>query len=76
MNYGLHIIETPNGRYAFVGNVPNKLGDIVPATKGDVLGQRAWKNEAGELVTRRFPSFETREEAFDYATKKGAHISN
>lgn len=67
----LHVIQFPSGRYGFVGSVPKALGDIVPATRSDVMGGRAFRNEYGEIVTVKFPSFSTEDEARDFASYHG-----
>lgn len=66
MKMDLHVISCPNG-YCFVGNIPVKLAQIVPATKSDVMGQRAFRDENGNLMTYRFPVFQTQQEAVDFA---------
>lgn len=63
----IHIIKNPAGTYSFVGCLPSVLGDEVDATKADVLGCRAYLNEAGELKVIKFPSFPTYDEAAAHA---------
>jgi hypothetical protein len=63
---GLHIINTPSGRYTFVGSIPAHLVETVRATKADVMGGRAWRNEDGEVVTARVPTFSSYQEAMNY----------
>ena len=78
---GLHIIDTPSGRYTFVGSVPTELCELRTATRADVLGGRAFKNSEGDAVAWTVPSFATMAEAMDHASehmapktdKRGAH---
>lgn len=67
-----HIIKCPTGKYAYVGKVPCCLGEIVPATNSDVMGGRAFKNPdnpEGDLVTVKFPVFDTQDEAIEHCHK-------
>lgn len=67
MNYGLHIIQFPSGRYGFVGSIPAALGHEVPADKSAVMGGRAYRNAKGEIVELKFPTFASEQEARDFA---------
>jgi len=70
-----HIVPTPAGTHGFVGSIPFALGDKVPATSNDVSGGRAWTSEkTGVLVTIKFPSFPSAEEANKYALGRGVEI--
>jgi len=69
--YSLTVIQAPNGRFIFVGSVPADLGRIVPATKSDVLGRRSFHDDAGDLVTMKFPSFTTAAAAIEHAAQHG-----
>lgn len=40
MNYGTHILKTPNGRFTFVGSVPIELMNAVEPTRSDVMAGR------------------------------------
>jgi hypothetical protein len=71
MNYGLHIIDTPAGRYVYVGSVPAALCSIVPASKADVMGGRAYANVYGDMVTAKPLSFASYGEAWDAAVYAG-----
>lgn len=71
MNLGLHIIQTPAGRYTYVGAVPAALCDVVPATKADVMGGRAWESVDGELLTAKVKVFASREKAETAARMAG-----
>lgn len=75
MNYGLHIIQFPSGRYGFVGSIPRVLGSEVPASTAAVMGQRAYRNTEGEIVELKFPVFATEAEARAFVTSKGEHTS-
>jgi len=68
---GLHIIKNPAGTYSYVGNVPAVLCAIVPATKDDVMGGRAWESVDGELLTTKVKVFASREEAETAALMAG-----
>lgn len=71
MSFGLHIIDTPSGRYTYVGSVPPALCSIVPASKSDVMGGRAYESVDGDLVTARPLSFASYGEAWDTAVSFG-----
>ncbi len=75
-NLGTHLHHLPSGRWGFVGTLPTSLGKIVPATTADVLGLRAWRNEAGNLVTWRFPAFDSEEAARKFAADAGVKLAN
>jgi hypothetical protein len=66
MNFGVHIIKFPSGRYGFVGSIPTGLGDEVPASKSAVMGSRAYRNNAGEIVELKFPTFDSEAQARAY----------
>lgn len=61
--YQLTIIQFPSGKYGYVGSIPLQLGSEIRATRSDIMGGRAFRNGKGEIVTIKFPSFETREDA-------------
>ncbi len=67
----LVIIKNPAGTYSFAGRIPTNLGCEAPATKADIMGQRAHYNDRGELVTWKFPVFKTESEAIKYARERG-----
>jgi len=74
-NLGLHVIEgSPSARWHYVGRIPTVLGETVPATKADIMGGRAWREDDGGIVTTQFPVFETKQEAFDFARARGAEV--
>lgn len=75
MNLGLHIIQTPAGRYTYVGAVPAALCDVVPATKADVMGGRAWESVDGELLTTKVKVFATYEGAAVAALEAGFTVN-
>jgi hypothetical protein len=72
--FGLHVIKNPAGSFSFVGTIPRELGNEVPATTNDVLGCRAYRNEANKLVVTKFPVFPTRESAVLHAEKHGYEV--
>src|SRR6266702_702968 len=45
-NMGLHTIKCPTGKFAYVGSIPVALAEIVEASTSDVMGGRAWTDEA------------------------------
>ena len=69
--YQLSVIKNPTGTYSYVGSVPHCLGKEVKATRADVMGGRARKNSKGEMVTIKFPIFESKEAAVKFAAEKG-----
>jgi len=75
-NLGLHIIRFPSGRYGFVGSIPVALGEQIPASTSAVLGCRAFRNDAGDLVEWKFPTFDTEQSARDFAMSRNCQIRN
>jgi hypothetical protein len=73
-NLGVHILDCPNGRFAFVGTLPACLGDVVPASTADVMGGRAFEAPNGAIVTMKFPVFDTRAEAVAHAAARGVTV--
>jgi hypothetical protein len=73
-NMGCHIIQFPSKRFGFVGSIPTSLGEQVPASTAAVMGQRAFRNDAGEIVEWKFPVFDSEQAARDFAASKGAVI--
>lgn len=71
----LCVIKNPVGTFMFVGSIPADLGKEVPASTAAVLGCRAFKNEAGELVEIKFPTFPTEAEAVAFAEAKGYEVA-
>jgi hypothetical protein len=74
MSFGLHVLKNPAGTFSFFGDVPSALANLVPATKADVMGGRAFKDHdfgTGGLLTYRFPVFHSRDAAIDYADVRG-----
>ena len=67
----LHIIQFPSGRWGYVGRVPVNLATAIPATTQAVLGCRAWRNEAGDIMEWKFPTFDTAADAVTFAQGKG-----
>jgi hypothetical protein len=73
-NLGLHAMQFPSGKFGYVGSIPTALGIQVPATTAAVMGQRAFRNEAGEIVEWKFPVFDSLQEAVDFAFAKGFEV--
>lgn len=73
-NLGLHIIKNPAGTYSYVGSVPAVLGMEIPANTSAVLGCRAYRNERGELVELKFPTFKSEADAREYASAHGCEV--
>jgi hypothetical protein len=71
MSLGLHIIKAPSGRYVYAGSVPAALCSIVPASKSDVMGGRAYESPDGGWVTAKPLSFASYGEARDAAIYAG-----
>jgi hypothetical protein len=65
------VIQYPTKRWGFAGSIPTTLGTEAPATTSDVMIQRAHRGANGELLTWKFPSFETEAEARDFAAARG-----
>jgi hypothetical protein len=71
-NLGIHVIEFPSKRFGYVGSLPPALGEMVPATTADIMGGRAYTHPTtGDVLTIKFPSFETRSEAIAHAIAHG-----
>lgn len=74
-NMGVHIIESKPGCHIYVGSIPAILGETVKATTADIMGGRAWTDKTtGETVTIKFPRFDTRQAAVDFAESKGVSV--
>lgn len=72
--FGLHIIQYPSGKFGFVGSVPETLGFYTEDIKqADVLSGRV-KEIGGVRKALRFPSFDTKQDAVNYAFRKGVEI--
>lgn len=70
-----HIIESPNGRWSYVGRVPVALTKERDARQADVMGGRAYRRTDGSLATRDVLSFETEIECLAYAELENIEIS-
>jgi hypothetical protein len=70
-NLGLHLDHFPSGKWGYVGSVPAALTNIVPATKDDVMGGRAFKNDKDDLVAPRHMAFNSPIEALENARALG-----
>lgn len=73
---GCHVIDFPSKRWGYVGSIPTVLGTEVPASKADVMGCRSHRNAAGDLVTWKFPTFDSKAEAVAFAAERGVSVSN
>ena len=76
-NCGLHVIKNPPSaakKYSYVGAIPKVLGYEVKANMSDVMGGRAFKNSDGDVVTIKFPSFDSVNDAHEYANARGVHV--
>ena len=71
-NLGLHVIKNPAGSLLVCRL--NVLGYTIPASTAAVMGQRAFRNDAGELVEWKFPVFKSHEEAVLFALVKGCEV--
>jgi hypothetical protein len=73
MNYGLHIIETPTGRFIFVGNVPLQLGYVgYPNMTNEYIQDQLRLPAAYRAIRTR--SFATRAEAQEAALGFGVCV--
>jgi len=66
----LHVIQFPTGRYGYVGSIPKDCCRRLLADKSAIMGQRAVR-EGDDLVEYRTMTFETEQEAIDYAMERG-----
>jgi hypothetical protein len=77
MNYGLHIVGTPTGKFYFVGNVPNALGfvgkDGEPVSDEFVRDQLMLPSAYRSIKSR---VWDTYEEAKQAAEALGFRVSN
>ncbi|MDX1532674.1 MAG: hypothetical protein R3230_00550 [Nitrosopumilaceae archaeon] len=67
----LVIVDHPSGRYGYVGSIPTKLCEKIPATSAALIGGRAWKEDDGKYYEWKVPTFETKQEAIDFAESNG-----
>ena len=65
----LFIIKNPKGKFSFVGKIPTKLCQIVPATRSAILRGRAFEKAPGRMYMFKFPVFETEQEAIEFCKK-------
>ena len=75
-NLGCHIHQFPSGRWGFVGTLPTVLASAVPASTADVMGGRACRGDAGEILTWKFPTFATEFEAREFAASRDVATVN
>lgn len=71
MKLGLHVMQFPSGRFGYRGSIPTALGTAIPASTSAILGCRSFRAENGDLMEWKFPTFDTEQEAKDFAEKKG-----
>jgi len=71
----LYVIQNPAGTFSFVGSVPTDLLEKVPATRSDVMGLRAFRDEAGDLCAWKAPTFPTLGAALVFAESRGAKVA-
>lgn len=65
------ILQCPNGRYTFVGGVPQCLCEQREASPSDVMAGRARKAPDGSMIVYKPRSFDTRQQALDFAQSQG-----
>ena len=73
-NLGLHVIKNPAGTFSYVGSIPVVLAVAVPASMSAVMGQRSFRNAAGEILEWKFPVFSSRDQAVNFAVAKGLEV--
>ena len=73
-NLGTHVINNPAGTYSFVGTLPTVLAEMVPADKNAILGCRSFEHN-GQSMMWKWPVFETKQQAIDFAESKGVIIT-
>lgn len=71
---GLHVIQFPSGKFGYVGTLPRDLACMVTPTILDIMAGRAVETPRGYLVPR-FPTFDSREEAVDFAVGRGHEVA-
>ena len=72
----LHVIKNPTGTYSYVGDIPYCLGKLVRASKSDIMGGRVVQKIDDVPFTIKFPVFETRQAAVDYARGNGCYVKD
>ena len=76
MNYGVHILKCPTGKYTYVGSIPSELMRFyAPPTTADVMGQR-WVDIGGVTHSYKTRVFDTEQEARDYAAEQGIELNS
>lgn len=74
-NTPCYVIDYPSGRFGFVGMIPAVLGDVVAATRDDIMAGRAFTRPSdGATVTLKFPSFESQDAAIAFAADRGVTV--
>lgn len=72
-----HVLETPAKTWSFVGRVPSALCHEREATRSDIMGGRAYKDEkTGKVLTLKTAVFKTEKEARDFAAAKDVELAN
>lgn len=61
--FGLHIIGFPSGTFGFVGSVPKTFSYETTPTKEDIMAGRVYEKPDGAVVSYRFPTFPTANDA-------------
>ena len=75
-NMGIHVTHNPAGTFSYVGTLPTVLATAKPATRADVMGCRSLLGPDGAQYAWKFPVFDTRQQAIDYAKSKGIEINS
>jgi hypothetical protein len=70
----LHIIKNPAGTYSYVGRVPVTLMRLADANRSDILGCRAFKADDGSMKVYKGRTFQTYDEALQYAKSHGFEV--
>ena len=65
----LHIIEFPNGRFGYVGQVPTSIGFV------DATPEKLEARKYGARFGPRVRTFPTRQDGIDYAQKHGYEVA-
>lgn len=72
----LSIIETPTGRFVFVGSVPGSLGYVDAATGEDATEEQLQRARSfgPRIAGVKSRAFETRDEAVAFAAAHGYEV--
>ena len=70
----VHINKYPTGKFGYVGCIPTVLAEVVPADRPAILGNRAHRDDNGNIVMYKFPIFDTAQDARDFAVSRNVEL--